>query len=694
MPRRRQNRRDSQRRQRRQRNQRASVPPRTDENIPPSQVDNQGSSLGPGSPSPQPITAAGPIATQAEAVFFQKDNPETGSTMAGPSHAPTPTSAPASLDGFVEPLENEQRSYFAGLSGGPRLVARTSRTRYVHDHIWDGPRKSLATIGDHPLVQAWSDDVRSALIAALEQADIDWDYFVPLRIGERPTDSPVVLLVGLRASTDRTWQAAMQAALQCRAIIQDHGVLGVEVEMIQSHVQPRASEASRILASSIEWKYSQGIGPRSRVNLSLAGINAIVQPLLPYPSHAIEQENERERDVQPQKGTMGLFFHLVRPPAELTSSPSLEPAVYGLTSRHVAIGHRLPPNQTVKPDANLPPIQILSSCPHRLSDAFSRFNDLRIQIKQDCRETEQDVSDDPTKGHAVELFMLQLEAPRYIVDLRATLSNMDMLDAQQRLIGPVAYSPCHHTGSHGQWVDCALVRIVKAGVENEVCVRDQLASASLVTVQGLLESTPQYSHVEFHEINVKEGPDDRGFLRLHGRDIPAQPPFDASGIGRTSHVVGKMGAKTGLTFGLTNEIEAVRHVPFETQVGGPVVAFHLIVLGIDGGAFSRPGDSGSCVFDTTGRVVGIVDAGVGSASATRYWRKHMRGGDVGDGDGQTNFPDVDAVSDQSRPPTGFSTWGRQSTDDSAPEIDVTFVTPIQWVMDDIRKLTGSEPEII
>lgn len=107
--------------------------------------------------------------------------------------------------------------------------------------------------------------------------------------------------------------------------------------------------------------------------------------------------------------------------------------------------------------------------------------------------------------------------------------------------------------------------------------------------------------------------------------MPAQPPFDPNEHGRTGHIVAKTGAKTALIVGITNEIEAVRRIQFESETGGPIVAFHMLVVGLNGGNFPQPGDSGAYVFDTTGRVMGVVDAGVASSKVMRCMRKYNQG---------------------------------------------------------------------
>ncbi|EFX01451.1 hypothetical protein CMQ_6393 [Grosmannia clavigera kw1407] len=185
--------------------------------------------------------------------------------------------------------------------------------------------------------------------------------------------------------------------------------------------------------------------------------------------------------------------------------------------------------------------------------------------------------------------------------------------------------------------------------------------------------------------------DANGFLQLHGRDIPPQPPFACDD--RTSHLVAKRGQTTGLRFGITNEIEAVRRTPFGK--GQSLVSYHLLVLDFVGGHFSQPGDSGSSVFDWTGRVMGILDGGERVKNVVRYMKKyHLETG--------AGLPDVSDVPSQESLPEGFAQLTASAIlgldepieplgdampgEDPSP--DVTFVTPIQWILEDIREFAG------
>lgn len=635
---------------------------------------------------------------------------QTTPTVAHPVAQPIPIPMIDPLAGLVEPDENERRAYFTGLPGEfgwPRLVARTGSTVFEYDPNWRQGviQKEYSTIGEHPCIPLWTRSVSRQIFHALEASSLKWDVYFPIRIGELPETSPVVLLVGLHHDTSRTWQQAMRVALQLRAILQQHRLTGVEVEMMESHAKPSASEASRELADSVDWKYSQPIGnsEHSEHDIPLSSLNGVLQRFYPLPGHAITQS-----DIEPasssgsgaastKRGTMGLFVRLVDP------SGQTAPKTCGVTSRHVAVGDRRPHGQDVKQVQNGMQDLVIFSNPNtsRMGIAGA-FRNVRPIVKRASGKTEKALSDpdlNPDKADVVaDLFAMQMSAPAYIMDLQAILQRYESAPPEKRRIGPVVASPHHHVGRHGQWVDWALVGTpnTTTTLENKVHMRSSATESAMDKANGLKDDTPQYNRLVYEDIITSGRLDNDGFLRVHSDGMPAEPSFVPNNQGRRqSHVVVMSGAMSGTTFGVTNEIEAVRRSPF----GGTndnIVAFHLVVVGLGGGTFSRPGDSGACIFDTTGQVVGIVDAGLPFEDLRRYMIKYQPGQSS-----RSSLPAADNEPRQSPLPPGFAAMNSEAilgiVDRDAPVgslTDVTFVTPIQWVLEDMRRFTGRKPEVI
>ncbi|CAK7205460.1 hypothetical protein SEUCBS139899_008235 [Sporothrix eucalyptigena] len=111
-------------------------------------------------------------------------------------------------------------------------------------------------------------------------------------------------------------------------------------------------------------------------------------------------------------------------------------------------------------------------------------------------------------------------------------------------------------------------------------------------------------------IKFKEGlpASNNSQLTLHVNNLGIRPAFDS--VQWQSYVVTSQAAGSGQRYSVTNEIEAVVRGPDNT------VQRYLIVIGIPDDVPSRigtssamPGDSGACVFDTTGLALGMVHAG-------------------------------------------------------------------------------------
>lgn len=240
----------------------------------------------------------------------------------------------------------------------------------------------------------------------------------------------------------------------------------------------------------------------------------------------------------------------------------------------------------------------------------------------------------------------------YIDDLLEQLAKLQEADPVQRVVGAVAYATRFGLEKHYNFRDWALVQMAADPhhYENKVYMAEPVTKATMLRAANITAVGLQGTRLQY--VDPVNNLNENGFLRLHGRDLPLQPPFETED--RIPVLVAKRGQRSGLSFGITNEIEAVQRTPY-TEDGSPAISLHWLVLDIKEGHFSTWGDSGSCVFDMTGRVLGILDAGV-----------------VG-----TNF-----VPEGSAPLTASALMG------------VTFVTPIQWVLEGIRDLTGCEPQIL
>jgi hypothetical protein len=88
------------------------------------------------------------------------------------------------------PGPEESEHYFHGLSGCPRLIARTGSAPWMKPTIstpWPNPKdqneainRQLRSIGDHAILSAWSGELDRKLRESL--CGCDWRFFFPIRV--------------------------------------------------------------------------------------------------------------------------------------------------------------------------------------------------------------------------------------------------------------------------------------------------------------------------------------------------------------------------------------------------------------------------------------------------------------------------------------------------------------------------------
>ncbi|KAI0095723.1 hypothetical protein GGR51DRAFT_553863 [Nemania sp. FL0031] len=143
---------------------------------------------------------------------------------------------------------------------------------------------------------------------------------------------------------------------------------------------------------------------------------------------------------------------------------------------------------------------------------------------------------------------------------------------------------------------------------------------------------------------------ENGFLKL----VLPKSPFEF----REYRHVAKRGATTGLTRGIRSGIEAVIRQP---SPSGEYIAWELLIVPEEKfKRFSDNGDSGSAVFSLHGEVIGLVTG--------------------------STYAEPEDESDLSNPQSSV----RYPGDEWA---DVTFATPIQWVLEDIEDFTGLQARL-
>ncbi|KAI1117150.1 hypothetical protein F5Y14DRAFT_457984 [Nemania sp. NC0429] len=527
-----------------------------------------------------------------------------------------------------KPDEAESAKYFFGFAGNPRLVARTSSNRWTEPQqevdyyssysIVQVPKR-YAAITEGIIIDRWGKDVDLAIIEALKPCA--WNYFFPVKIGLERGEYwvpsipswPTVLLIAVEPDSLQ-WVDGIAVALECRKILGNFGIAGIEVEICEGQHTHHAASAK------IEAEFMAN--PRG---------NTWFEPFsgpLGYPVAYLE-----DREGQ---GTMGLHLRLGD-----ESSP-----VYGLTCRHV-VSHDRPRKDAYRVSGEHRQYHIQGG-EYVLNEAIGDLEYARgvLQGRVDNYQSRQDRWDtwyvhDETMQHRrlSEKDMEEWEAQKkHIARFDKKLELLtEIKERKARVIGHLAFHPSSEMSllQPGYLRDWALIELdplqFKGGFENKMWM-------GCGPKKRVLHWIPPEG--EFRT------------LRL-----------DAS----TETSVAKRGMKTGLTSGAINGIEAVVRRPYTN--GDTVNAWQLLIVpDPEYTHFSERGDSGACIFDVHGVVVGMVIGGSGN-------KPH--GSD----------------SQQLKEGNEYKLGEKERVEKRVQGISVTFAAPIQWVLDDIENFTGLKPRL-
>ncbi|KAI1827885.1 hypothetical protein F4861DRAFT_491572 [Xylaria intraflava] len=587
------------------------------------------------------------------------------------------------------PTTFERDYWYHGVGG--TLLARTStfdfRTANTGNERTIGSIR-FTNIGHHNVVSLWSGEVVRCLQRVLEE--VRWERIYPIRtelVWPYNDDTlndlrkRVVLIIEVPRGTVE-FDEASAAALRCRMVLDIFKIVDVEVEIREINRQPYAMDVDlRDHIHKRNWALE---------DLPLSPLKISYETFLPALSN-IGYEITPEFEKPWRYGTMGVHIRLSDRPSEF----------YGLTCRHVA--HRPTAGLDLKshelwnwaPDrakylSDKDPAErhrIIQMCPNSLET-------LRFGVKTELQDAERESrrldmkrnkhSSDPSYPEPTEdeinLHARLRRAMPFVEEIDAALSHDHIQEADGRAIGHVAVMPPFEVSAKGFLRDWALIRLNEAKfngngeITNKIFVSKQ-ATKDLrrgIRDHETLHGIREHETLREMETFIEENRDGEGFIRLQGSSQAVSPNHD-----RKSMVVGKYGAASRLTFGVTNEIKAIVQVDQEQRL----VGWEWIIVGLEPSVpFSKKGDSGAVVFNSSGSTVAVISVGDEDGStARRLWTKHS---DVGDE--LSDDPGEGGMDQQS--PADFESY-RINT-------DLTFATPIDVILDDIKLITKSNVEII
>lgn len=559
--------------------------------------------------------------------------------------SPVKPCAETTIPVFREPSQHEATFYYASFPSSPRLLGRTSSATvpWFFSDTWPprdkyypfGREEALESatasgpVGPHAIHALWETTTRQKVMEAI--SPLDWTSIDVLRIGRTTLaekDRPIIVWVGVASRSvergDAPWPVVANVLGRVRGALDSDGLTDVECEVRISDTS--AATGPRLIAPAhgIERLLQQPW----EVDATQLIATTIGQAIAPRNSESTE-------------GTLGLYLApAATPPNTDTAGAGIQGGpVWALTCHHVVC----PPDSKHDPDAGretkgqgktageaqknkgkskesgqpvdvlLPPISLLKSALGKAQEAVGTAQ----RLIEDA--SSQGQGNRRPSGSLTAYRETLVSQTRLLDTLKAFVSEAD------RVVGYVHHSPPIRTNVNPSFTrDWALVALDKSKFP---------AGHSLANVVDLQtdrpESEPKQLVRKILGNTQFDFPAD-GMMRLNGV-IPLQemrgapiPHQLVTTIGdEKCLVVLKRGRTTGLTAGIALDIRSVTRNYMD--YGMPEeISYEWAIQHVDakskdrsysGGMsqFSRGGDSGSVIFDLTGRIGGLLTGGTGYA---------------------------------------------------------------------------------
>jgi hypothetical protein len=500
--------------------------------------------------------------------------------------------------------------YYHGLPSGPKLIARSSTTPWPHPHQWPENKKLDVATG-HAIQQPWNDPrgtLQQLIIRTL--SDIDWTAIDILRVGyesayenaDRAPECPVTMLISV-SENSTSFHQAETAIVECKQILARLALDDVEVEVKESIVCTAASNQGPDT-------YSPTSGPQA-LRLTCGPFNNDVDDVKFQFGHHVSEYIGTSIGVRgPKKGTKSLYLQ------------GNDNKTYALTCRHVLFTDSDFIEYRSGDDNDKTTKQVIQPAEGTLVDTVTSFFSEKSGIETGIHLTSLPRYNTP----AFQVQRLDILQKRSL--LESCQPRIEQLqDYGSFTLGRVEFSPPIQVYSD-RVRDWALVELSQESFTTRL---GDLTNKVPVT-QQLRDAFDKYS-----------GTVSQGTLLPVAASLEATigphiiPEAELENTAASGLIVIKYGCKSGLTFGLSNGIRSIVRRPAGPGPAGAMVSNEWCIIGVNSQIpFSKGGDSGACVFDLTGRIGGIMTAGLK----------------------KENNPDG---------------------------VDVTYATPMQWLLDDIKR---------
>ncbi|KDQ52060.1 hypothetical protein JAAARDRAFT_139278 [Jaapia argillacea MUCL 33604] len=496
-----------------------------------------------------------------------------------------PTNAP-----YV-PSDVEARNYYYGLLSKPRFIARSSPDVWIKP---SGPEaylqpKQLTPLGAHLLNEVWEKTVGPAMDRYLQGKGVQSTSMNPLRIGIVGQSSPpAVIFIGVNPGT-LSHELGIEVAVHCRSILVRNGIDDV-------HVEIRESKFTR---AALMYKPAISANPATVVRESFS--TSLGLPIC----------NEKTSNFE---GTGGFFF----------IDPAKPGILYLLTTRHVLFHPDNDQNElydfydgTGAPRRN---VMMLGEAAFkaRLRDieAAIRVNQIIIDQLNMRLVLVKKVGDEDDAT-------AQRKAVKYKIDkaieaieaFERLLSEVirDWQKDENRVIGHVVLSPPIglDDGDDGFTDDWAVVEMHPDKIAGLNFIGNAI-DLSYVQVNDLVTwMCPHPANPS--SLQYQGDPLLQCFGTVSDQEMFRPDPKNKDHDNDSAIMVLKNGNTSKLTIGRLNTICAFVREYINGVAGEMSKEVSVLPRDSTSGPFSAPGDSGSVVIDTVGRICGIITGGDGAA---------------------------------------------------------------------------------
>ena len=484
----------------------------------------------------------------------------------------------------------EAKYYYFGTPSRPLLVARSSTD------VWEEPRgleayhlpRESSPIGLHPLREIWEATVGPALVHYLDSKGVKWTSLDPVRMGYTHESShPVIIWIGVVAGS-LSAEDGVQVATRCKSILSAHDINDV-------HVEIRESEVIRSAGPKM-CKPTVTSHPTSEVREPFS--TTLGLPICAEATPSIE-------------GTGGFFISDPRNPGK----------IYLVTARHVVFH---PDNDSNEFYEHSNPSQcrrnVLLFCDAAVEQHI-RAIELEIHFKRTDIEylerpfEDAKLMDEEERNRA----LTQLEEARKAVEIleKFLADCSDWKKRENRVLGHVVLSPPigFNVGEDGSTEDWAVIEIDDSKVDStnllgniiDLCITDPIYKFST----WMTCPHPNAPYFEYPEERLFEI---SGTIADEEMWKPSPKTLDHNKD--LCIMVLKRGYATDLTVGRLNNIRSFTKVYFKDQPSQMSMEITVLPRNSRLGAFSRPGDSGSAVVDSQGRLAGLLTGGAGNTKVS------------------------------------------------------------------------------